>query len=151
MRRTELRRGKPLSRSAPMRRRGGVRKRNARRFKQRHEAAFGEQAERCRRSMCVACVRLGTKQTTRTVPHHVVHRPEGTDADTIPLCRDHHTDGPMSVHGKGRETFWAFVGVDEDDVLQLMRTPGYILDSFYWDGNDDDLPVSPLLLWLDGP
>lgn len=147
MKRTPLARNSPLSRSAPMGRRGGVRKRNVKRFKQRHEAAFGEQAQRCRESRCIACLLLGMPQSWLTEPHHDPCRPRGKDEDTVPLCSFHHT-GSAGVHVLGRETFWANLGVTFESVRDRMRAGGTIrtiAESY------DDLPLSPLLLWLDGP
>lgn len=143
MNRTDLTRRSPLTRGA------GLRKRNPKRFRRLHDAAFGEQAERCRRGICVACVLLCQRQTTRTVPHHDPCRPRGRDRDTLPLCVDHHTDGPRAVHRLGRETFWRIVGIEVAEVLGWMRDGAVIDVAWVKKWNRDDSPVSPLLSWLE--
>lgn len=138
-----------LHRKAPLRRLVRVRPRNAKRAARSREAAFGEQAERCRRGFCIACVLLCQRQTTRTVPHHDPCRPRGRDRDTLPLCVDHHTDGPRAVHRLGRETFWRIVGIEVAEVLGWMRAGAVIDVAWVKKWNRDDSPVSPLLAWLE--
>lgn len=142
MRRTELRRGKPLSRSAPMRRRGGVKRVNRKRRAKRFAREFAKQADLCRRTPCAVCTKLGKQQTTRTHPHHEPPRGVGLKSDDsccVPLCAEHHDQR----HTWG-SCFWTHYGVDWMALRKRMR----ILVA---DENTNDLPLSPLLLWLDGP
>jgi len=136
-----VKRSTPLKRTTSLRRQVPVRRRNAKRAAKRFDDSFGEQADRCRRGFCVACVLLCQRQTTPTVPHHDPCRPRGKDRDTVGLCRDHHTDGPRAVHRLGRETFWRIVGIEFAEVVEWMRR-GDVIDVAWvkrWHRND--LPV----------
>jgi len=135
----------PLTRTTSLRRQVPVRRRNAKRAAKRFDDSFGEQADRCRRGFCIACVLLCQRQTTATVPHHDPCRPRGKDRDTVGLCHDHHTDGPRAVHRLGRETFWRIVGIEFAEVVGGMRRGDVINAAWVARWNAGDSPVSPLL------
>lgn len=129
MRRSELKRKTALHRHVR------VRPRNARRLKRLRSAQFGPQAALCRTMPCCACHKPAPSD-----PHHLKTRGAGgDDSFCIPLCRFCHD----ALHHDG-PSFWNFAHVNPEDVMLRMR-------AFVIDQNTDALPVSPLLLWLDGP
>lgn len=82
--------------------------------------AFGEQAQRCRRSACCACLARGQVQRTPSVPHHEPPRGRGAksaDPDTVPLCDACHDER----HDVGVDTFWARTGLSWRYVRDRMR------------------------------
>ena len=99
MRRTPLRRGKPLARKTAMRR---VRHD---RIRARRANAFGRQAELCRRTRC--CVPM-CRETCCEAHHEPTRARGGLDRDTLPLCFRHHYER----HHLGRITFESRYGVD---------------------------------------
>lgn len=97
VRRTQLRRGRPLARKTAMRRQ------NRQRIKARRAAQFGMQAALCRALPCIVCGRGPSD------PHHVKSRGAGgRDEHTVPLDRQHHDE----LHTIGRHAFEKKYGVD---------------------------------------
>lgn len=81
---------------------------------------FGEQAARCRKSACCACLARGQRQVWPTEPHHEPPRgrtQRSHDPDTVPLCLACHRER----HDVGVDTFWARVGVSWVYVRDRMR------------------------------
>jgi hypothetical protein len=109
-----------LDRRTPLRRVTRIRPINpARRARARVED-FGEQAARCRASVCCACAAQGRIQQTPTQPHHeppIGRSRRGKDADTVPLCATCHD----LRHAIGVFSFWAQVGVSWVYVRDRMR------------------------------
>lgn len=113
-----LRRRKGLRRSGKALRRTPLRKRNRGRLARLRAVQFGPQAALCRISPCLVpgCA------ASPCDPHHVITRARGgTDADTVPLCRFHHTGGPESIHEMGRAWFERRHGVDVARALEEIR------------------------------
>lgn len=143
-----MKRSKPLHRSTPLHRSRGINRRNPKRLRRLREAAFGEQAARCEKSRCPACLtgRLDESVGGRIVAHHEHSRGAGGKDDaTVPLCWSHHA----LRHSRG-PSFWTIVGVDISELLAFMRTPGAVVDeSWLRKWNESNLPVSPWLGWLE--
>ena len=59
------------------------------------------------------------------------------NAPQCPACHD-------ALENEGIVTFFAKRGINKEAVLNRMRM-------MVADENTNDLPLSPLLLWLDGP
>lgn len=88
------------------------------RGRRRMQAAFAEQAARCRKLPCCVCAWLRRVQSTPTEAHHEPPRSRGgIDKDTVPLCRGCHA----TRHAKGVETFWREAGVELAAVLEAVR------------------------------
>lgn len=93
----------PLKRGKPMKRRVRLRAVNWARLKARRAACFGPQAALCRSMPCLAC------WATPCDPHHVLSRGAGgLDCHCVPLCRKHHSQ----FHSLGRLGFEQAWGVD---------------------------------------
>ncbi len=102
----------------PLRRKIRIKLRNPARAAEHLARDFGEQAKRCRQSLCCVCLALGNEQIGESVPHHDPSRGAGgTDRDCVPLCSAHHAQ----VHVQGRESFWREVRVSIDAVKSRMR------------------------------
>lgn len=118
----------PLTRSKPLRRQVGVRRRNPRRLKRLRAKQFGPQAALCRTLPCCVC-----KARPLSDPHHVKSRGAGgDDSHCVPLCRTCH----RLFHDHGASLFVAN-GVRIDEVLADLRMR--VVDEA------DDLPVSVML------
>ena len=120
---------------SPLTRKTRLRKRNPARAAKRKAECFGPQAALCRRCACVACFSRWLRSehpddpapsswvtvwaAGRTAePHHEPSRGAGgTDRDTLPLCREHHTER----HSTAAAAFWAKFGVDPEAVKARLR------------------------------
>ena len=93
----------PLQRTAPLRRKTGVRRFNRARLAKRRAVTFGAQAQWCRTALCCVCNR------TPADPHHEPPRSVGgRDRDTVPLCRQCHDER----HCVGLNEFQQRHGID---------------------------------------
>jgi hypothetical protein len=120
-RKTPMRRGRPLARV------------NKERAAKRRAECFGPQAELCRVMPCLVCNDIGSGTARRIAfslatgwprlwpladPHHEPPRSiGGKDGDTVPLCREHHTER----HTIGRSAFERLHGVDLRAVAKAIR------------------------------
>lgn len=62
---------------------------------------------------CVVCSAKGRKQTTRTTVAHVGPRgfsQKCSDHQTLPICVEHHQEGPEAHHKLGKN-FWTHHGL----------------------------------------
>lgn len=124
MRKSPLRRGKPLGKGkAPLKRRRrlgrGSRMRSAKSRARREARKRARWQKQFHSEEFLAwvhaqpCIRCGRKPSE---PHHEPQRsdPRVTWKDVSPLCRDCHTAGPGARHhvGVGAKTFWASLGLD---------------------------------------
>lgn len=140
MQRSELKRATPLRRYTPMGRRVGPKQVNKKRKAKRFARDFGEQSDFVRTQPCCVCLHECRAQTSPTEVHHEPPRScGGRDRDTLPLCTEHH----RRRHDIGVSSFWEQSGVHWRDVRNKMHNREALSD-----GNEDDLPVSPLLAWL---
>lgn len=102
-----------------------IRRVNRRRTAQRRESAFGEQAQRCRESICVVCLVEGEKQQSRSDPsHHKSRAAGGGDDQCIPLCRLHHQE----LHHRGVVSFWSRYSIDPLYWLGRMQEGAIITE-----------------------
>ena len=99
-----MKRGGPIARKQALTRSKRLRPRNAKRAARRKAECFGAQAAVCRTLTC--CILHCDEQAE---PHHEPPRScGGTDADCVPLCRQHH----RQRHDMGRVSFWGAYGND---------------------------------------
>src|SRR5882672_9675230 len=85
-----------------------------------------------RKRVCVACFeqlinnpewQSGHVQKSRTEAAHVGLRglsQKCSDRETIPLCREHHTEGKTSAHKLGKN-FWKYHGIDRDKLIAQLN------------------------------
>jgi hypothetical protein len=138
LRRSPLTRSTPLHRGEPLRRNVAVKRRNARRLKRIRSVQFGAQAALCRTLPCCVCTQLRTAQQFPTEAHHWPTRARGgQDCDTGPVCSAHHQE----LHVVGHDRYFVDLGLSWVGVIERMRR--MVADA----EQDDELPVSPLLLW----
>lgn len=65
---------------------------------------------------CIICEKMGMKQTTPTVAHHLeVVRDENTDYAAIAICDDHH----RMLHAMSRRSFETLTKLQPVDMLAL--------------------------------
>jgi hypothetical protein len=53
--------------------------------------------------------------------HHRVRGSRADDAKVIPLCSNHHRDGPTAVHRMGRAAFEKFWGISLDEQCAIYE------------------------------
>jgi hypothetical protein len=72
---------------------------------------------------CIACELAGDHGTPAQVHHVHVEFGWGRTSHyaTIPLCKTHHTDGPMAVHVLSRDNFTRCHGVSELQMLEIVH------------------------------
>jgi hypothetical protein len=73
---------------------------------------------------CCICVLYKTKQKTITEAAHVGKRglsQKCNDLETIPLCQDHHREGPHAHHKLGKR-FFDLHGIDKDELVLKLNT-----------------------------
>lgn len=133
MRRSEVKR------KSPLRRHVRVRPRNARRRKRLFAKNYGPQARLCWTMPCFSCGAPAPSQASHLKARGMGGCNSG-DGWNAPQCSACH----RALESEGIVTFFAKRGIDKDAVLERMRM--LVLDQ-----NNDALPMSPLLAWLDGP
>lgn len=73
---------------------------------------------------CVICDAKESKQVTRTTVAHVGDRGFGqkcSDRETLPICVDHHQEGPEAAHKLGKN-FWIHHGLDRDLLISAYNS-----------------------------
>ena len=100
-----------------------IKRRNAKRVKQRHAKAFGKKAAWIRGLACCVC------QRSPVQAHHVKSRGAGgTSEHLVPLCPNCH----MAVHQAGAKTFERAMDVDLTHEAQALEA--------WWQQQDHDSP-----------
>ena len=100
---------------------------------------YGPQARLCWTMPCFSCGAPPPSQASHLKARGMGGCNSG-DSFNAPQCPACHN----ALENEGVVTFFAKRGIDKEAVLQRMRL-------LVADENTNDLPVSPLLLWLDGP
>lgn len=79
---------------------------------------------RIRTLPCIACVRLGFVQMTKTQAHHCRQGKMGVrpgDDRAAPVCVKHHLDQyPTGLHKIGEKKFWAMIEINPDTYTERL-------------------------------